>query len=480
MKKLLLTLTLFTGLFSAANAADKGYNIKLQITDKPNQKVYLAHYYGKPLPTIYKMDSVTLDDKGKGVLDGSNDIIGGIYIVVLADNSSYFEFLLKNGDDFTVKSTASKLPGGVEYKNAPENERFLSYVNYLRNVGEEQQQLQKDMASAKTKADSTNVINKSKKINDDLVAYRKDYISKHPNTLLAHIFGALMMPEVPEGKHLLADGTEDKNFSFYYFKEHYWDSFTFDDNRLIYTPVYDNKLEYYFKNMVMQVPDSINYEADKLLAKARGGSEVFKYTLHWLAKYTQNSKVMGMDASFVHLVENYYMKGDATWLSQGTLQKYIDKAKSIAPNVIGNIAPELKMQDLSGKEHSLHDFKAKYTLLVFWSPDCGHCQEEIPKVDSMYKAVLKKKGVKIYAVNVDREDTTRWKDVIKKSGGLEDWLHVYDPERKSNYKSQYDVYGTPRIYLLDERKIIIGKQLDSKSISTVIEIEEEKAKTSKK
>lgn len=480
MRKFLLTLSLFTGITTAALAADNGYNIKLHITDKANAKVYLAHYYGKPLPTIYKMDSVTLDANGKGVLSTEDKVIGGIYIMVMADNSSYFEFLLKNGDDFSVKSTASKLPEGVEYKNSPENERFLSYVNYLRGVGEQQQKIQKGMSAAKTKADSTAVLEKSKKLNRELIAYRKDYIKKHPNTLLSNIFGALLMPEVPEGKHTLPDGIEDKNYSFYYFKTHYWDSFDFSDNRLVYTPIYDNKLEYFFKNMVMQVPDSINHEADKLLAEARAGDEVFKYTLHWLAKYTQNSKIMGIDASFVHLVENYYMKGDATWLNPGTLQKYVDRAKSIAPNVIGNIAPEIKMQDMDGNIHSLNDFEAKYTLLVFWSPDCGHCQEEVPKIDSVYNAELKKKGVRIFAVNVDREEVDKWKKVIKESGGLNDWLHVYDPERKSNFKSQYDVYGTPRIYLLDERKIIIGKMLDYKTIGTVIQIEEDKAKTSKK
>lgn len=478
MKKLLLALTLTVGLSTPLFATD-GYNIKLEIADKPNSKVYLAHYFGKPLPTIYKVDSASLDAKGKGVIKADEKIIGGIYMVILDDNTSYFEFLLDNGDDFSIKVDAQRLPDGIVYKNTPENERFLSYVSYLRKVGEEQQKLQDAFTAAKTKKDSTDVVERSKKLNKDLVTYRKDYIAKYPNTLLSHVFGALLMPEVPEGDHTLTDGSEDKDFAYRYFKDHYWDGFDFSDNRLIYTPLYENKLEYYFKNLVMQVPDSINYESDKILAKARGGDEVFKYTLHWLARYTQDSKIMGMDACFVHLVENYYMKGDATWLNQGTLQKYIDRAKSIAPNVIGNLAPEIKMQDLAGKEYSLHGINAKYTLLVFWSPDCGHCQEEIPKVDSLYKAVLKKKGVKVFAVNVDRDDTTRWKNVIQTSGGLEDWIHVYDPERKSPYKSQYDVYGTPRIYLLDERKIIIGKMLDHTTIGTVIEHEEDKAKKTK-
>ena len=56
------------------------------------------------------------------------------------------------------------------------------------------------------------------------------------------------------------------------------------------------------------------------------------------------------DADFVYLVEKYFMKGDAYWLSQEDLQKYIDRVQKIAPNVIGNVGPEITMQDIDGKE----------------------------------------------------------------------------------------------------------------------------------
>lgn len=101
---------------------------------------------------------------------------------------------------------------------------------------------------------------------------------------------------------------------------------------------------------------------------------------------------MGMDAAFVHMVENYYMRGKAFWLKPEDIEKYADRAHKIAPNVLGNIAPELNIPGLDGKDHSLHAVNAKYTLLIFWSPDCGHCLKEMPLVDSVYNAVLKKKG----------------------------------------------------------------------------------------
>src|SRR5690606_33190876 len=117
--------------------------------------------------------------------------------------------------------------------------------------------------------------------------------------------------------------------------------------------------------------------------------------------------------------------------NQGTLEKYLERARSIAPNVIGNVAPELKLQQMDGKEVSLHAVDAKYTLLIFWSPDCGHCEEEIPRIDSAIRASgMDKKGMKVVAVNIDRE-TEKWQRIIKDKK-LGSWIHVYDPERKSD------------------------------------------------
>jgi peroxiredoxin len=45
---------------------------------------------------------------------------------------------------------------------------------------------------------------------------------------------------------------------------------------------------------------------------------------------------------------------------------------------IGEPAPEVRLPDLEGKETGLEDFRGDVTLLLFWSPDCGFCQEMLP------------------------------------------------------------------------------------------------------
>lgn len=455
-----------------------GYKIKVKFTDVTDSSMYLVHYYGKPLPTIYRTDSATLDKNGVAVFESDTFTLGGIYMVLLSDKSSYFEILLNNGDELDITATKSKLPMGVTFKNSPENTRFIEYVEYLADYGKKSAALNAEIKDAKTADDTARIRDEYKVLSDELKAYRKAYINKHPNTLLTNIFRGLIVPEVPDEPHYNEDGSVDSSYAYDYYKTHYWDDWDFQDDRLIHTPIYDGRLDEYFNKLVLPIADTVQAEADKLLEKARGTKDMFKYTLWWITRWAEASKVMGMDAAFVYLVENYYMRGDAYWLSSEDLQKYIDRAQKIAPNVLGKIAPELKMPDIDGNMRSLHDFDAKYTLLIFWSPECGHCLKEMPKVDSVYKKALKKKGVRIFGVRTEGT-VEKWKEVIEEKG-LEDWLHVHDPERKTRFRSDYDIYSTPVLYLLDERKIIRGKRLDHSNILDVIEMVERKEKEKKK
>ena len=474
MQKSLLALICFF-VFATQTVAKDGFRVQVKLPGVKDTMAYLAHYYGKALPTIYKTDSAKFDKSGTVTFQSKDSLLGGIYMVLLSDKKTYFEFLLDNGDDFTITADLNDLPYSMKFKNSPENDRFLEYINFLRDFGKKQEEYVADIAKAKTKDDTAAVHKKYEPIGRSLIEFRKNYVKKYPGSFVSSVFNAMEMPEVPKDKEKKADGTVDSMFAYNYYKDHYWDKFPFHDDRIINSPIYDAKLDEFMSKLVLPLEDSVTKESDVLLAKSRGSKEIFKYTLWWLTKFAENSKVMGMDAVFVYLVENYYMKGDAYWLEPDQLKKYIDRAHDIAPNVIGNVAPEIKLQDYKNPkiQHSLHDVKAKYTMVLFWAPDCGHCRTEIPILDSLYKADLKARGVKIYAVKNGGTDKEMQEMLDKHK--LTDWIHVHDPERKSRYRADYDIYSTPVIYLLDEKKIIRGKRIDHSNIVTLIEMLEKKA-----
>jgi peroxiredoxin len=464
MKKLILSTCCALLALSSFGKQGQGYKIEINFKhDVTDTFVYLAHYFAKPLPTIYKTDSGRVLNKRKVIIESQDSVLGGIYMILFNNKSAFTELLINNGDQFVMNIDTTNIPANITFQNSAEN-------------GKKQQEYMEALKVAKNAADTQKIKDRSNKDFKELVNYRKDYVKKHPNTLLSTVFSALMTPEVPEGPHYIV-GTKniDSNFSYNYYKKHYWDGFALTDNRLINTPIYDGRLDEYFNKLVIPIPDSMNMEADKMLAITRPAKEMFKYTLHWLAGNAEKSKVMGMDEVFVHLVEKYYMKGDAFWLDSTSLAKYEERAKKIAPNVLGNTAPDLLMQDaytLQDKPLSKH--QSKYTVLVFWNKDCSHCTEEVPRIDSVYQKVLKSKGVSIYAVSTGGELSEIQKTIEKL--GVKNWTNVVDVSNKKEYESVYDVYATPKVYLLDENKKIIGKGLDHSNIHEVIDFVEKKKK----
>lgn len=474
MKNILVFFCLLT---SAYSFAGDGYQIKIKTKNTTDTLLYLAHYFGKPFPTIFKADSARVNKNGIANFTSKEKITGGIYLILPSDRKSYFEFLLNNGDKLNMEADLKSNPVIWTAQGSKDNADFNLYQKEMEQFGKKQQGYIEALSKASNSTDSNRIKKSSADDVKALYQYRRDYATANPNTLLTHIFNALETPQIPEGKHYLSNGHEDSNFVYHYYKNHFWDGFDYNDDRLIHTPLLQQKLDEYFNKLVLPIDDSVIAEADIFLAKIKNSENLFKFTLNWLSTNAQESKVMGMDKVFVHLVENYYAHGQANWLSEEDLAKYIKRAGEIAPNVVGNPAKNFTMQDGNGVYHSLNDVKAKYTLLIFWSPDCGHCIHEIPIIDSVYRAALKAKGVKVFAVTTENKED-KWKAFIAKHH-LEEWTNVWDPQYKSGYWQWYDVKTTPYIFLLDENKIIRGKKLDHTTISKVIEIIEHKEKMSK-
>lgn len=480
MKKLLSIGLLLGSLCFQATAKD-GYKIQLKFKDLKDSTYFLAHYFAKPLPTIYKTDSGKLDKMGASVLKSDKKITGGMYLIMLSDRKTYFEFLLNNGDDITITIEDSKtLPSkGLSIQNSADNQAFIQYEEYVRKVGEEHQALMAKLATAKNSVDSAAIKDQMSIKMKALVSYRNEFSAKNPSSLLSKIFKGLELPKVPEGKQYLANGDEDKDYAYRYYKTHYWDNFDLKEGRLINTPIYDARITEYFEKLVIPVPDSVIKDADWILSQTRGTGDLFNYTLSWLANFSQESKVMGMDKVYVHLVDNYYEKGEASWLSNDLLEKHRQHANDIRPNLIGKVGYDISMVDTSGNPVTLSKIQSKYKLIVIWDPTCGHCMKEIPALDSTYKAdKLKARGVKMIGICAEQLEKP-WKEFIIKHK-LYDWIHIHDPERKSNYKSMYNARVNPTIYLLDEKGIIRGKTIDHSNITSLIDMLERQEADAKK
>lgn len=432
----LLSAVWASAVWAAQGGPGDGYRIQVSLKGFSQGQLYLGNYYGHQ---TYVIDSAAIASDGRAVFRGDQPLEGGIYFVLLPGKKRYFEILIDSAQHFSVRADTTGGFRDLRFTASEDNRLFADYNAFLRN----------EQARAEGGGSDSAL---HVQLAEEVRRYRQGFMKEHPGTLLTLIFRAMEDPGIP------AAIRGDSLRAYRYYRDHYWDHIDFGDNRILRTPVLETRLDRYFSQLVPPVPDSVNRAADAMLEKAAGNRELFKYMLWWLTYHYETSPYMGMDAVFVHLVEKYYMTGQAYWLTKEQTQKIIARASQLAPNLIGNAAPDLALRTPDSAVVTLSGVEAKYTVLIFWDPTCGHCQVVVPRLDSAYRRHWKQEGVRVVGV-LAGGTKQQWTDYIR-DHHLTDWINAWDPAGQTNYRRLYDVYMTPVIYLLDAHKKILAKKLD--------------------
>lgn len=456
----------------AAAKAATGYNIPVTVTPFKNTWIYLGSYFGK-IKTL--ADSAWLNDKSEGVFKGKEKLPQGIYFAVSPKKFMLFEFLIDKNQRFSIKADTTKL-SDVAITGSPDNQMFLDYSKFLAQKAPMLTSLQQQLTAAKSAEDSVTIKSLITISDKELNSYRENVMKTNPSSMLGRFFFAMKRPEIP-AMPVLANGKKDSSYPYRFVKDNWWNGVSFDDESLVRTPFFEPKLEEYYKYYVAPDADSVISEVNYMLLVARENREMFKYLLGKFTDKYINPEYMGQEKVFLFLFDKYYSKGDTAWLSQKQRKFIFDRAYSLMANQLGEQAADMQMLDTSGKAVSLYGIKAPYTFLTFWDPNCGHCKETVPRIDSIYKAKWKSLGVKLVGVNVDDGANDAWKKFIGEHK-LNDWINIYqaksvkEEEAKkgvANFRQLYDVYKTPTLYLLDAQKHIIGKMLSIEQFDDVLQ-----------
>ena len=456
------------------NKVKKDYKISGEVIGLQDSTVMLAYYFGGKQ---YAIDTANVTN-GKFTFEGNKELKGGMYLVVLSD-SKYFDLIVSE-QDFSFSTKLNDLVGAMTFNNTKENPPFYEYMNFITEMQKQVTPIRQRLEAAEGETKKELQI-KAQEIDEKVKKYRTDFLANNSDKFFSKIIIATTEIEIPEAP-LDSTGNPDKNFSYLFYKKHFWDNIDFSDERMLRTPIFFNKMEQYLDKLTAKHPDSINISADILVEKSRANNEIFQYVVSYITSNYERSKIMGMDAVFVHMVENYYITHQCDWVDSTQLVKIADRAQKIAPNLIGRKASKFHdaygrpfMKDPLGIIHTLEEIKANYTVLVFFGPTCGHCKKEMPKikhdVDSL---ILVGYDIKTFAVATEF-DKKEWKKFIndQKTG---DWINVADinhddegnPVASSDWRDKYDIYSTPVIYLLDKEKKIIAKRITHTQIVEII------------
>lgn len=473
MKKLILIP--FT-LLATLVFAQPGYEIKVVLKPYTNQYVYLGHYSGKQLPVI---DSVKLNAKSEAVFKGPKELGGGIYLVAYPDRKTFIEILVDKKQHFTVIADTANSNKKNKFVNSPDNELFAAYQQKMAAEGKNIEAAKNGLLTA-SHTDSIKLNEQLKKTNDNISSYRKKVIADHPSTLLATLMRLMEEPVVPSAAQH-PGGRYDSAFAYRYFKDHYWDGVNFFDDRLTRTPasLFEERIDKYYNTLVFPAADSVIKELDWMLGYASINKEMSRVLLvKFITRYL-DMKYMWEDAVFVHLYQKYFAQREYDWLTPQGKKLITERAYNLMANILGNPAENIALPDSAGTLTMLYADTARYTIVCFWDPTCGHCKETLPKLDSMYRSKWKASGIKIFAVGKETDGTKKdWTDFIRQHQ-LQDWIHVYyskdeEKARVNNnipgYSQLYDAQTVPAIFLLDKDKRIIAKKLTWEQTDDILQL----------
>jgi peroxiredoxin len=77
---------------------------------------------------------------------------------------------------------------------------------------------------------------------------------------------------------------------------------------------------------------------------------------------------------------------------------------------VGDLRPDLVLQDANGKPHSLSEFRGQRVLINFWATWCGPCLTEMPALNAAQRKFADQGGI---VLGIAMDEPSRVRDFLK-------------------------------------------------------------------
>jgi len=441
-------------LVSSLALGQGGYQIKFQVTGLKDTTVYLGNYFGE---STYLKDTAKVNSKGEFVFEGKKKLERGVYFLVL-NKMKVMELAVGHDQHFSMVTNSADYVKNMKVTGDIDNKLFFENMLFNMERHHEAEPFLKVLQDSTLAADKKTAARESfNKVNDKVTAYQTDIIKKNPTTITATILKSSQTIKVPDAPKK-ADGTVDSTYQLRWYRQHFFDNFDLSDSALLRMPrpLYRDKVYEYLEKLYAPQADSLTRAIGPMVEKAKSNKETYKYITFILLMKYQQPEIMGLDEVYVNVFDKYFGSGEMDfWINAKTKKDLKDHADRLRKSLVGRKAPNLIMQDANFKPRSMYDIKNKYTILFIFDPDCGHCREETPKLVSFYNQ--KKYNLEVYAVSADTS-MAKMRDYIKEM--KMPWITVNGPRTYVGpYGDLYDAMTTPSLYVIDDKKMIIGKKI---------------------
>lgn len=449
-----------------AFGAKKGYKITFRVENNTDTIMYMGYYHAQ---NRYICDSTSGNGKGKFVFEGKEELHPGLYYFT-NNRDRFVEFVVyRESQHFTLSTDNENWMLRMTVKDSRENEIFFNYKR-----AEEVYYQQMDEASRTV--DSATFRNEYRpRYIHTLDSLRLSFIHQYPDCMLSRMMFSTKDPDVPD-KH--PDGSAmTKRERFDWLMAHFFDNMPLDDDFIIRTPkavFYDRVMEYVDKNMNGMPPELICPLLDSLIDRAEPAREVYRWLILNLTNHYLTSRIMVYDEVYVHLVLRYFATGKVPGVEPSLIDEQVEQATKWERLLVGKEAPELILFDTLRRAASLHHMPGRYTLLLFWSPTCGHCRDIIPAVYKVYEQYADSLSVSAFAILTEPDDGTivKWKKFLADHQMVHPrWVNLNGAEANVDWRQVYDIQTTPQIYLIDNKDHkFLAKKLNASILENIFQV----------
>jgi peroxiredoxin len=396
-----------------------------------HKKVYLYEYFG---PRLNKIDSTVLQD-ARFSFNTKKPVPRGFYRIGVSEDKSFA--IILGEENPVVKANLSKQPVAATIEQSKENAVYEQYRQYNHAFAGNVNKLEQQARALQAKGSSTQQHEKEMEMirvsYDSLLNEQSEFYKK-----LAADNKGLFAAKVAGTFVKQPDENADNFFA----------SVNFNDKEMTRGDILQSKIMAYLQRYVQPSVESWEAAAENIVNKTSPESEIREVAyISFVSLFAQ------ADADLARRVAKKYTNE----FSNSVYAKELLAALPPAAPEVGEMAPDIKLQDRDGNVLPLSSLKGKVVLLDFWASWCGPCRHENPNVVKAYDK-FKDKGFTIYSVSLDN-NRDAWLKAIEKDK-LSWNSHVSDLKGwKSAGAALYQVRGIPATFLIGKDGKIVARNL---------------------
>ncbi len=417
--------------------ASAQYNITVKIKNLPPQKVQFAYYFEDKQYVVAEAES---DAKGVVKFKGDDNLPRGIYIVAFAKTPAYFDLLISEEQNFTLKTDTAKLIENMRVEGSKQNALFYEHQREMLKQRMKFEAVDKNIA-----LDSVAKLAEFEILEKETERIQDVFIAKNPQAFMSKLIKAMRAP---------ANETD------------MWADVDFSESGLIRTPFFVTLVRSHIARNVEKGADYINFENDQLLKKAALNPEMLEYLSFYLLNFYRTFQKAGMNKVFVHLADNYFLNGKKSILDPKLEALIVEQADIFRASIVGAKARNVRVANLAGDSINLYDIAAETTLVYFWSTGCGHCKKSTEHLRNAYLK-LQSLNIEVFALNTNET----YLNILQKyaTENPVPWQTYHDINGNARFKEYFYAVSAPMMYVLDKNKVIRAELHGEEQIAAFLE-----------